>query len=64
MYKIVISKQVDNKDYDQAVEFNRSNMAYGRQVDFPLRYVDEKILETTVSDTEFNAIRKACIEVM
>lgn len=70
MYKITITKREPNPHFkEQLEEYNgqKGRMYSGNmdiQVSYPASTLELKALETTVTEAEFNAIRKACLEQM
>lgn len=62
-YQIVVTKREENPNYK---ELQCDGTAYrdDRNENEREFYIDHKVLTTVVSESEFAAIKKACLEVM
>ena len=56
-YQIVITKREKNPAFEP-------NKTYYHHNEMPLEYLEWKCLTTVLSEEEFKAVKKACLEVM
>jgi hypothetical protein len=65
MYKITITKLVENPNYEDE---KKSAKTYAtileREYAISDKMINERILETTLTEEEFQAVKKAVLEVM
>ncbi|MGE0199288.1 MAG: hypothetical protein AB7O96_00950 [Pseudobdellovibrionaceae bacterium] len=59
-YKITITKQVENPNYEE----EKKSREYGFNSIAPQKYWEVEALKMDLEEDEFSAIRKACLEVM
>lgn len=59
-YKIIITKQIQNPNYEEQTK----NRDYGYNNKEPQILWEVECLKMDIEEEEFNAIRKACLEVM
>ena len=66
MYTLTIVKKRDNPNFAAKLEdYNlRSRASFGVQTSYPEEYITERVLDVTVTEEMFAAIRKACLEQM
>lgn len=64
MYKITITKTEPNPHYEEESK-KWESMGYGRvNGTMPQPENKVKVLDSTLTDEEFQAVKKACLEVM
>jgi hypothetical protein len=66
-YKIVITKMIDNPNFQNELEEYRKNDSRSRYIGssdvlYPERMLSENALATILSEKQFEAIRKATLE--
>jgi len=64
MYKITITKFVDNPKYDEEMVEYKEKTRYGYNVQYPKATLEERVLESSFTDEEFKAVKKAVLEIM
>ena len=66
MYEIMITKLVENPNFEtQQQEYEKRSRGYASMTEaLPEKFHRVKQLETTLTDEEFAAIKKAVLEVM
>ncbi len=65
-YKLTITRTKPNDQFEAQLKEYRDKMdrPYQQQLAYPERDIVEKTLETTLTEAEFAAIKKAALEVM
>jgi hypothetical protein len=61
MYRLQVTKFVDNPNYDKEMDEYKSRSTY-QLVDHPMSRLEERNLDVTVTDEEYKAIKKAVLE--
>ncbi len=66
MYKLTIIRLTENKTYEEDMKAYNEASRYGRSSmeNYPLKLVEVQVLETTLEDAEFQAVKKACVEAI
>lgn len=62
-YKLQIFKDRPNPNYQKQLEKWENQNYYNRDIQIPEEFFQEKILECELTDEEYKAVKKACLEV-
>lgn len=58
MYKLTVTKQEENPKYDP-----KYKPMYGYNEEIPQKYIEKTHLEVTLTDEEYEAIKKAVLSI-
>lgn len=65
MYKLKIIKEIENKEYEEQMKEVKNSYINGvHRPELPPKKIDKQILDVEVNEGEWEAIKKAVIEVI